>query len=312
MPIWITGARGFIGRNLARHLAVQRQVVLGLGHGAWPSAIASSWGVTHWVNGEVNSSNLKNLLRYSGTPEVIYHFAGGSTVGPSFQNPLEDFQRTVDTTAKLLEWIRTEAPSTKLLCASSAAVYGAGQEGYIPESARISPYSPYGFHKAMMEALCGSYVENFGLKIAIVRFFSIYGAGLEKQLLWDVCAQLAGKPFEIRLSGTGGEMRDWLHISDAVRLLDALRSLFGHNLLLVNGGTGQGTSVRQIVRKIMEAWGDEVGVRFDGKMRKGDPVSLVADVSRMKAFGFSPARDLADGIREAVDWYKTRLSCDLS
>ena len=101
---------------------------------------------------------------------------GGSSVGLSLQNPLDDFTRTVETTARLLEWTRIHAAEAKIVAVSSAAVYGGGHSRPIPESAPIRPYSPYGHHKSMMEALCRSYGENFGLRDAIVRLFSVYGA----------------------------------------------------------------------------------------------------------------------------------------
>jgi UDP-glucose 4-epimerase len=124
------------------------------------------------------------------------------------QHPLEDFRRSVDTSARLFEWVRVNAPHTKIVCVSSAAVYGADHSGPIPETAPLSPYSPYGCHKAMMEMLCQSYVRNYGMRITIGRLFSVYGAGLEKQLLWDLCCKLRGNPGVVTLGGTGQELRD--------------------------------------------------------------------------------------------------------
>lgn len=236
--IWITGARGFIGRHLASYLSREGQVVLGLGHGAWPEDQFRKWGVSFWLNGDIEASNLQQLLSQSGCPEAIYHLAGGSAVGTSFVSPLEDFSRTVDSTARLLDWIRRYGMTAKTICVSSAAVYGAGHHGPIAGNTSLSPYSPYGFHKAIMETLCRSYAANFDVKVGLVRFFSIYGSGLEKQLLWDICRQLSADPYTILLSGTGREIRDWIHVSDAVRLLWQMRDHCHQNALTVNGGQG--------------------------------------------------------------------------
>ncbi|MEO0315744.1 MAG: hypothetical protein RI928_2200, partial [Pseudomonadota bacterium] len=78
---WITGARGFIGRHLARQLAASGHRVAGLGHGAWPAAEAVAWGVREWLNGDVSASNLAQMQAAFGTPDGIFHFAGGSSVG---------------------------------------------------------------------------------------------------------------------------------------------------------------------------------------------------------------------------------------
>ena len=142
--ILITGAHGFIGKHLARWLARQGHQVAGLGHGIWPASEASSWGVTHWLNGDIQSGNLRLLQQTSGTPDVVYHLAGGSSVGVALANPREDFTRTVATTAELLEWLRVDAPQARLVAVSSAAVYGSGHDGPIAEGATLAPYSPYG------------------------------------------------------------------------------------------------------------------------------------------------------------------------
>src|SRR5688572_19615846 len=184
--VWITGARGFIGRHLAKQLSSRGGFVLGLGHGAWPSADAGRWGISHWLNGDIQPGNLRQLAQGHGRPEVVYHLAGGSSVGAAVAGPLEDFARSVTTTAELLDWVRLESPDTRVVAASSAAVYGEGHVGPITEGVETKPASPYGYHKLVMEYLCRSYAATYGLKVALPRMFSVYGAGLQKQLLWDL------------------------------------------------------------------------------------------------------------------------------
>lgn len=305
---WITGARGFLGRNLARYLSGRGYQVLGIGHGGWTQTAARDHGLSYWLNGEVAGSNLRVLLGESALPPVIYHFAGGAAVGPSFKYPLEDFQRTVDTTARLLEWVRTESPSTKVIVASSAAVYGAGHVGRIPEDTPIQPFSPYGAHKALMEGLCRSYTANFGLKTSIIRFFSVYGEGLEKQLLWDLSAKMAESDGVIRLSGSGGELRDWIHISDAVRLLETVALGQPGAAEAINGGTGRGTPVRDIVELAAQGWKAEFEFVFDQQRRAGDPDKLVADTAALQRLGFSAVVPIEDGIPRTMSWYKSQLA----
>ena len=113
MPgVWVTGARGFIGSNLSSCLAQQGHQVLGVGHGTWPPEIAIRSGICHWVNGEIEDSNLQQLLDKSSSPDVIYHLAGGSSVKSSIQAPAEDFRRSVQSTATLLEWMRGNVPES--------------------------------------------------------------------------------------------------------------------------------------------------------------------------------------------------------
>src|SRR5437660_7637597 len=175
--VWITGARGFIGRNLSKWLSQQGHIVAGLGHGAWPEGEARQWGISVWLNGDILPSNLVHLRSALGVPDIVFHLAGGSSVGAALAAPREDFARTVGTTVELLEWMRLEAPQARLVVSSSAAGYGNGYPGPIDEGATLAPYSPYGHHKLMMEQLCRSYAANYSLASAVVRLFSVYGAG---------------------------------------------------------------------------------------------------------------------------------------
>jgi UDP-glucose 4-epimerase len=305
--IWITGGKGFIGRHLARLASVSDDIVSGIVHGLWPAEEAGKWGYSNWSNGEIDAANLSQLAQASSLPDIVYHLAGGSSVGASLQNPHEDFRRTVVSTAQLLEWLRLNAPGAKLVGVSSAAVYGAGHAGPISEDAPVSPYSPYGTHKAMMESLCRSYAENFGLRVAIVRLFSVYGAGLEKQLIWDLCCKLAAsKSSTVVLGGTGRELRDWLHVNDAAALLDLVGARCDASCPVINGGTGIPTLIRTVAEMVCQAWGDGASAEFSGVARKGDPASLVADCAQSSGLGFKPRTLLAEGIRETVNWYKSR------
>ena len=141
-------------------------------------------------------------------------------MGASIANPYEDFTRTVATTAELLEWMRLGARNARLVSVSSAAVYGAGHTGPIREEQALLPFSPYGYHKLMMENLCLSYAANYGLAVTVVRLFSVYGSWLKKQVLWDMCSSLASGTRQLVLGGTGEELRDWTDIRDVVRALE--------------------------------------------------------------------------------------------
>lgn len=304
--VWITGAAGFIGRHLARELRVAGKNVIGLGHGSCSQEQANEWGFAHLISGDICITNLRSLCTSFGIPDVIFHLAGGSTVAAAISNPLDDFFRTVSGTAELLEWMRVDSPRTKLVAVSSAAVYGSGHEGCILEDAALVPFSPYGHHKRIMEELCRSYAASYGLKVSIARLFSVYGTGLKKQLLWDLCTRLkAGKqPFV--LGGTGDELRDWTDVRDVVRALNLLSTQASAEVVVVNVGTGSGSSVRQIANGIARHWplsDAEFEFQFSGQSRPGDPFSLVANVARLKTLGFVCERPVDDGLAAYVKWF---------
>ncbi|MCS3928206.1 UDP-glucose 4-epimerase [Bradyrhizobium elkanii] len=304
MTTWITGANGFIGRHLVRVLADQGHAVHGIGHGAINEPERQRIGLGQWLNGEIDSANLNTLAGQSGLPSTIFHLAGGSSVGLSIAQPLEDFSRTVASTARLLEWLRGLAPECRLIVASSAAVYGAHHAGAISEEAETQPMSPYGHHKLIMEQLCRSYAISFGIRATIIRLFSVYGPSLRKQLLWDLCSRLAQGQRELVLGGTGNEARDWIDVRDVVRLLAGLARTDGMPLKVLNGGSGIPTSVAEIADMVTKAWGGDIAVRFSGLVRAGDPFSLVADAGELSAIPFSWHIPVQDGITQYVSWFK--------
>ncbi len=305
---WVTGARGFIGRHLCQQLEQAGVRVAGLGHGPWSEPEYTRWGLSSWVNGEVDASNLDLLARTEGTlPDAVFHLAGGSSVGVSYASPLEDFSRTVSTTARLVDWLRVQTADVRLVAVSSAAVYGSGHNRPIEEGANLAPMSPYGRHKVMMEQLCLGAGTNFGLRCSLVRLFSVYGPELKKQLVWDLCRRLLADQESLQLAGSGDELRDWLHVEDAARLLIAAADRAAPEGFVVNGGTGHGTSVCAIAEQVATAWGVRPSITFSGESRPGDPDYLVASVVRAKALGMKPQLVLGEALKDVVAHYRRIL-----
>jgi UDP-glucose 4-epimerase len=308
MSIWVTGAKGFVGGYLARGLANAGHEVHGIGHGALEDPDKRRLGLQIWINGEIDATNLNALAIRSGLPTTVYHLAGGSSVGLSISQPYEDFFRTVVSTARLLDWLRSSAPECRLISVSSAAVYGANHEGPISVNGATLPMSPYGQHKLMMEQMCRSYAVTFGIRSTVARLFSVYGPRLRKQLLWDLCSRLHGGERTLVLGGTGAEMRDWTDVRDVARFLVKLADIPQSNpFQIINGGSGVGTTVAEIAEILTRNWGSDIGVKFSGVVRAGDPFSLVADSEWVHATGFAWQIPVAKGLSDYVCWFKDHV-----
>jgi UDP-glucose 4-epimerase len=305
MTVWITGAGGFIGRYLARALADAGHAVHGIGHGALTDSEKQRVGLQSWLNGEIDATNLNALAAMHGLPSQIFHLAGGSSVGLSITQPFEDFSRTVASTARLLEWLRGSSPDSLVIVASSAAVYGADHPGAISEDAALTPMSPYGRHKLMMEQLCESYALTFGIRTIVARLFSVYGPSLRKQLLWDVCSRLRQDERTLVLGGTGAEIRDWTDVRDVARLLTKIGELpHPETFRIINGGSGCGTSVAEIANMLVKNWGSDVAVHYSGVTRAGDPLSLLADNTGLRQLPFNWQISIDRGLVDYVTWFK--------
>lgn len=301
---WITGVHGFIGRHLAHRLTTSGGRVAGMGN---PGMGPPPSGFERIQIGLVNSENLDQVLFHTGKPDVIYHLAGASSVAASVKEPGADFRKTVIGTAELLEWIRQRSPSSRLVIASSAAVYGNAYPGSIAESAATIPMSPYGLHKLTIEREAALYAREYGLAVVVARLFSVFGPGLKRQLLWDVCRRLYSGQKRLEIGGTGNELRDWLHVSDAAQLLVHISQHAHTSAPIVNGGTGVGIRVRDIAESLCSAWGGGIEVSCTGEVRPGDPQSLIADIRTATDWGWKPLTEHGPGMVETVAWCKSQL-----
>jgi UDP-glucose 4-epimerase len=301
MKTLVVGGRGFIGRYTARAFATAGFEVSGIGHGAWPSH--NEWGVANWTDVHVS---VASLLNRADQIDVIVNCAGSGNVGYSFQNPLEDFDKNVRTTVEILEFVRLYSPKTIVLSISSAGVYGQSHTIPTPETATPRPVAPYGVNKWVSEELCRSYVSHFGLSVAVIRPFSVYGPGLRKQLLWDACRKLsAGKCL---FFGTGKETRDWIHVTDVSRLLLTLATCNFGGFQILNAGTGRKTSNERILELLAHNLGVSDQISFAGQIRRGDPEHYCADVSTSLALGWLAEMKVEDGIAEYARWYQNDIS----
>jgi len=295
--VLITGAAGFVGRYVAREFAGMGYGVRGMGWGKFPER--SQWGISSWCESDIS---LETLCEFAGQPDVIVHCAGGSSVGYSMEHPHKDFCMTVDTTSHVLEYIRLHSRESRLVYPSSAAVYGKVNKTPISENTVLNPISPYGRHKVMAESLCQMYAQEYHVAVAVVRLFSIFGEGLRKQLLWDACNKLVAG--DLTFSGSGTEVRDWLHVRDAAKLLADAADFAHVNCPTINGASGEGVAVRDVLAVIATCFNLNKHLDFSGKGRAGDPDKYVADISSAEDWGWKPGISLQAGIRSYVEWFR--------
>lgn len=301
MKVLITGAYGFLGRYVAKEFKKQEYHVTGMGHGKWYEEEYSKWGIDIWVESTITFETLININQEF---DIIVHCGGSGSVGYSKSNPYEDFQKSVQSTLAVLEYIRLRCPNCKFIYPSSVSVQGSLPDQPIQEEFESNPISPYGFHKKIAEELCKSYHVNFGIEAGIVRFFSIYGDGLQKQLLYDACRKLeASNEEDVIFFGTGKETRDWIHVTDAAKLVYNFATMV-NGLEIINGGTGIRVEIREVLELLKKEYGTIAEIKFNGKVREGDPKFFWADISKLKKYNWAPTISLKEGINMYVNYYK--------
>ena len=301
--VWIVGAKGFLGRHVARRFSADGNRVIGIGRSEWDADQRRPWGVGAWSGAGVEPPVLIALFDQFGRPDLVVHAAGSASIGRSLDDPFADFFDTAASVAQILAFLCRRAPDARLILSSSAAVYGAHGPGPIPETCPLFPVSPYGSHKRYAEELCSLAARRYGLRCAIIRFFSLYGPELRKQILWDIGRRLIDNPSVIQLFGSGEETRDFFHVADAVELVSACGAAASCEPLVVNGGTGSATRVRDLAGAVVHALGRHTEVQFSGVTRQGDPEHYCADTRRADALGFRYHWSLERGLAAWADWF---------
>ncbi len=234
--------------------------------------------------------------------DVCINASGSGDVGYSIVNPLNDFESNALAVTKILDCIKSYQPKCKYLHISSAAVYGNPLKLPIQESDALSPLSPYGFNKLISETICREYYQIFGISIAIIRPFSVYGDGLKKQLLWDLCNFLSNSDY-VELYGSGMESRDFIHVIDVVRIVDLIIEKTSFNCEIFNVANGQEVLIRDLVILVKNEFiNKEIG--FTGTQKAGDPLNWKADITKINTLGYLPLVNLKDGIENYTKWFR--------
>lgn len=297
MKILILGSEGFIGKHAVAYLTKAGHLVFGADLFEQPSQHYTYFKISRL------SPELDDLF-LAKTYDAVINAAGSANVPYSMAHPLLDFEANSLDTIRLLDTIRKNQPACKYIHLSSAAVYGNPVRLPIGETDILHPLSPYGWHKLVSEQLCREYTQVYQLRTAILRPFSVYGAGLKKQLFWDLY-QKTKHADTIELFGTGNESRDYIHVNDVVRALDHIIQFAPMESEAYNLASGIETSIADVVSIYFNKLGYNLPYRFNGAIRPGDPLNWRADISMITRLGFSVETKLEDGLQGVADWMKT-------
>jgi len=256
------------------------------------------------------------------------HFAAYAYVGESMLEPGKYFENNFCNSVTLLEAMRAEGVN-RMVFSSTCATYGIPRALPIDEEHPQEPVNPYGESKLFVERMLERFGAAHGLRHATLRYFNAAGADADGELGEDhdpethliplvIEAAQARRP-HVSIFGTdyptpdGTAVRDFIHVTDlASAHVSALRRLeSGSESLRLNLGTGQGHSVREVIRMVEEVGGRRVPVK-EAPRRPGDPPELVAASARAREMLGWTARhsDLRNIVATAWKWHARREACD--
>jgi UDP-glucuronate 4-epimerase len=316
--VFVTGAAGFIGSHVAEALLARGDRVHGLDNfdpfydrriKERNLAKFSAHPSFSFLEGDIRDASALSRWGEGIPPDALIHLAAKAGVRPSVADPVGYADVNVHGTIRMLEWAR-ERKVPKVLFASSSSVYGGNTKVPFAEDDFVDhPVSPYAATKKAGELLCHTFCHLYGMNVAALRFFTVYGPSQRPEMAIHKFTRriLDGK--EIDLYGDGSSRRDYTHIDDIVSgVLGALAAPPGYRVY--NLGESTTTSLSDLVVLIEKACG-KAAVRRHKPPQPGDVPVTYADISRAREeIGYDPRVSIERGVTLFVDWYRKQAAAE--
>ncbi|WP_030437041.1 dTDP-glucose 4,6-dehydratase [Actinoplanes subtropicus] len=310
MQIFVTGGAGFIGSAYVRALlqdefagaAGATVTVLDLlSYSGNRENLPMTDSRLRFVRGDITDSRL--LRELLPGHDAIVHFAAESHVDRSITGALPFVTTNVLGTQTLLDEARA-AGVGRFLHVSTDEVYGSIEEGSWTEEWPLVPNSPYAASKASSDLMALAAHRTHGMDVVVTRCSNNYGPHQfpEKVIPLFVTNLMDGK--QVPLYGDGGNIRDWLHVSDHCRGIQlALEK--GRSGEVYNIGGGTELSNRELTERLLEASGAGWEMVRPVADRKGHDRRYSLDITKIKnELGYAPQVTLEQGLADTVAWYR--------
>ncbi|HYG25200.1 MAG TPA: SDR family NAD(P)-dependent oxidoreductase [Verrucomicrobiae bacterium] len=313
MNFLVTGGAGFIGSHVCERLLLS-------GH-----AVSALDDLNDFYSPELKKGNVRDLERlakpfaliqadvtdrcavdrvFSETRfDQVIHLAARAGVRPSLEKPALYQRVNVEGTVNILESAR-RAGVKKLILASSSSVYGVNSKVPFSEGDAIfSAISPYAASKLACEALGHVYHHTYGMDIAMLRFFTVYGPRQRPDLAIRKFTALISQGKPIPVFGDGSSARDHTYIADIVDGVMACTTReFGFEIF--NLGESQTITLRRLIEVIESAVGKKAIIERQ-PLQPGDVPITFADIAKARdRLGYHPKVKVEEGIPMFVEWFR--------
>jgi UDP-glucose 4-epimerase len=324
MTVLVTGGAGYIGSHMVHALADAGESVVVLDNLSTGFRSALPKCAPLFVGDAGDQALVGSIIREHRITAII-HFAGSIVVPDSLRDPLGYYRNNAVNTRALIE-AAVNGGVKHFIFSSTAAVYGNPAVLPVREDAPTRPMSPYGTSKLMSEIMLHDVAAAHNLRYVILRYFNVAGAdprqrtgqstpaathlikvGVETALGMRAKLDIYGTDYPTR---DGTCIRDYIHVSDLARAHSAALAYLrrGGAAMTFNCGYGHGYSVLEVIDAIERVTGGKLPVQQAAR-RAGDPVSLVADVGRIRStLDWSPQfANLDTIVSHALAWERLLL-----
>lgn len=308
MKLLITGGAGFIGSNLVRHMVntyPQYHVINldALTYAGNKDSLKDIEGKSNYqfVHGDICDANLVDGLM-QGVGAVL-HLAAESHVDRSITDPGAFVQTNVMGTQVLLDAAKRHGVE-RFVHVSTDEVYGSlGATGLFTEETPLAPNSPYSASKAGSDLLARAYFETFGFPTLITRCSNNYGPYQFPEKLIPLFITNLMEDVQVPIYGDGLNVRDWLHVEDHCKAIDAVLHKGNPGEVYNIGGNNEKTNM-EITRTILSMLGKPESLIRYVQDRPGHDKRYAIDAAKMKRdLGWEPQYTFETGIDQTIKWY---------
>jgi UDP-glucose 4-epimerase len=296
--ILVTGGAGFIGFHLCKkltELGLDVTTYDNLSNGKMENVRDTP--KAKFVKGDI--LDLKKLGSMEKA-DLIIHLAAQVVVPYSMENPTEDFETNARGTLNVLEKARKD--NSRLVFASTAAIYGNPTQLPTPETYGFHPFSCYGLSKVVGEEYCQMYTSQYGLDVTILRFANVYGSRCHG-VINDFLDKLAKNPKKLEIIGTGQQSRDFVNIADTVNaivLAASRQNAIGQTYNIGFGKTTKIIDLARMILRILKLSGKTV-VTTTGVSWQGDINTIWFDISKArKELNWTPKITLEEHLEKLI------------
>ena len=310
--ILVTGGAGFIGSHLTdRLLADGREVVVLDNFDPFYDVAAKRRNLEaaskhprmHLVSGDIRDQASVDAAFDAAPIDAVVHLAARAGVRPSIEDPVVYASVNLDGTVRMLEACRRRGVS-RFVFGSSSSVYGNNVKAPFAEDDPVDhPISPYAATKRAGELLAHTYHHLFGMKIACLRFFTVFGPRQRPDLAIRKFAELMADGREIPVFGDGTTGRDYTYVDDivdgVVRALDRASGFHIWNL-----GGAHPIVLNDLIERLAR------GLTRTPQIRRlppqpGDVDRTWADIARAKReLEWAPSTDFEQGMDAFLAWFE--------
>ena len=325
----VTGVAGFIGSHLSAALLARGDRVIGVDNfdpfydRKLKLANLAELAQLPPDRFELVESDIRNALAMRelfdrARPDGVFHIAALAGVRPSIADPARYVSINVDGLVSVLESARA-CECRRLIFASSSSVYGNNTKVPFAETDPVDePISPYAATKRAGELICHSYSRLYGISIACLRFFTVYGPAQRPDLAISKFMRLIADDQPVPMFGDGSTSRDYTYIDDIIQGVLAAHEFLSSSpsspkpqasglFRVFNLGGSQPVRLRDMIESIGAVVGNTPRIE-QLPMQPGDVQRTFADLSRSREeLGFDPKTPFEEGLRKQWAWLSDRL-----